>query len=101
MPHRTSIESFPSITKVKVKPSAIVKSHVTALPPVDQYMARFNLPHLLFFRLHQQVNPRKIFWDLRCGLSDALVEFPFFAGHVVLCDSARNRLEVSILDLGL
>ncbi|KAM0797384.1 transferase [Usnea florida] len=85
------------MAEVKVKPSVILKSEVIALPPPDQFMLRFNVPFLLCFRLDAQADPRKVYWELRCGLSDALAEFPFFAGRVVLGNAARDRIEIRVL----
>ena len=96
MPHCTSIETPPATAEVKVKPSAIIRSEVIQLPPSDQFMLRIYLPLVLCFRLNAPADPRKVYWELRCGLSDALAEFPFFAGQVVLSDAERDRLEIRV-----
>lgn len=59
-------------------------------------MIRMYLPFILCFRLSARADPRKVYWDLRCGLSDALAEFPFYAGRLVLSDAKRDRLEIRV-----
>ena len=90
----TATEALQYDAQASVKPSTMLRSHVIAVPPVDTYMLRINVPHLLFFRLDPELDRREVFGALRCGLSDALVEFPFLAGHVVLKDPTSKSVEV-------
>ena len=89
---------FPSVmVETFVKPSsAIVEPEVINLPPPDQFMLRIYQPILHCFRLDSEADPRKVYSELRCGLSDALVEFPFFAGRVVQHDVARDRIQINL-----
>ena len=87
----------PATETTSVKPSAaLTKSEIIDLPIPDQFMLRMYMSHLHCFSLDPQVNPRQVYSDLCCGLSDALVELPIFAGHVVRHDAVRNRIQIHI-----
>lgn len=77
-----------------VKPSRIVESEVLDLPPCDQFAPRMYMSFVLCFQLDSEADPPKVYWELRCGLSDALIEYPFFAGRVVTHDMARDRIQI-------
>ncbi len=79
-----------------VKPSTIIQSQVINLPPVDQYMIRIYIPIILCFPLGPENSPRQVYSELRCGLSDALVDFPFMAGRIVKHDAARDRIQIQL-----
>ena len=79
-----------------VKPSAIIKPEIINLPPIDQFMLRFYLPFLHCFRLDPEADPRKVYSELRTGLSDALVEFPFLVGRVFKHDVGRDRIQINL-----
>ena len=96
MPRSTPTKIPPATAEVKVKPSRIIKSEVIQLAPPDQFMVRIYLPFILCFRLNAPADPRKVYWELQCGLSDALAEFPFYAGQLVLSDAVRDRLEIRV-----
>ena len=85
------------MAEILVKPS-VTASGVIDLPPIDQSMLRSYIDFVLCFRLHPEAIPRNVYWHLRCGLSDALVEFPFFAGRIVKHDTARNRVQINLSD---
>ncbi|KAL9067876.1 MAG: hypothetical protein Q9161_006600 [Pseudevernia consocians] len=86
-----------SMEETPVKPSsAMIKAEVINLPPPDQFMIRAHMIFLLCFRLDPEVNPRQVYSELRCGLSDALVEFPFFVGRVVRHDVARDLIQINM-----
>ena len=59
-------------------------------------MLRMYTTHLHCFSLDPQVNPRQVYSNLCCGLSDVLVELPIFAGHVVRYDTVRDRIQIHI-----
>lgn len=96
MSHHTRVDGLPPTAEVVVKPSTIIKSHTIQLPPVDQFQTRNYTPYLLAFRLDPQADPSRVFWELRCGLSDALSEFPFFAGEIVVEDPRRNHIAIRV-----
>ena len=79
-----------------VKPSAVIKYEVINLPPVDQFMIRVYMDYILCFRLDPDSDPHKVYSDLCYGLSDALVEFPFFAGRIIEHDTMRDRIQINI-----
>lgn len=79
-----------------VKPSAIIRSQVINLPPADQFTIRIYTPCIGCFRLDPEADLRKVYWELRCGLSDALVEYPLLAGRIVECDEGRNRVQINV-----
>lgn len=83
------------MAEILVKPS-ITTSGIIDLPPADQLMIRAYMNFVLCFRLDPEANPRQVYWDLRCSLSDALVEFPFLAGRVVKHDTPRNRVQIEL-----
>ena len=87
----------PAMAETPVKPSsAIIKPEVINLPPPDQFQLRMYQIFLHCFRLDPEADPRQVYSELRCGLSDALVEFPFFAGRVVKYDVARDRIQINM-----
>lgn len=80
-----------------VKPSTIdISDKVVHLPAPDQFMLRIYAPILLCFRLSANADPQKVYSELCCGLSDALVEFPFFAGRIVKIDAASDRIQINL-----
>lgn len=79
-----------------VKPSAKPKSEVISLPVPDQFMLRKYMNFIFCFRLDLEANPQKVYSELRCGLSNALVEFPFLAGRIVKHDAARDRIQINL-----
>ena len=93
-----SLPKMPPATETTfVKPSvALSKSEVIDLPIPDQFMSRIYAAQILCFPLDPQVNPRQVYSDLCCGLSDALVELPIFAGHMVRYDAVRDRIQIHI-----
>ena len=88
--------THPGMININVKPTSIIKTQVIPLPPLDQFMLRFYSPILLCFRLNPQADPHKIFWQLRCGLSDALDEYQFLAGRLVISDVERNLVAIHL-----
>lgn len=79
-----------------VKPSTIIGPEIFDLSPCDQFAPRMYMSFLLCFQLDSDADPQKVYSELRCGLSDALVEYPVMAGRVVTYDTARDRIQIRL-----
>ena len=88
-----------------LKPSsAIIVPEVINLPPADQLMLRFYRVFLLCFRPDPEADLGKVYSELRCGLSDALVEFPFFPVTQIFSTGASDPaliLQANLIKGGL